>query len=142
MIGVRGEPCRSCPYRRDVPSGIWAHSEYDKLRDYDAPTAEQPWRPFGCHVSPDHFCHGWVAVHQSRGPAPGGHPGSHPFDLLALRVWQSVHGPVTWRESSVEFFASAAEAADHGQRDIEHPSDEAVDRVAELLRKYPRLEGS
>lgn len=139
MSGVRGEPCRSCPYRRDVPSGLWAHSEYEKLRDYDAPTAEQPWAVFGCHVSPDHLCHGWVAVHQNRGPAPGMTEG-HPYDLLALRVWAIEHGPVVLRESSVAFFASGNEAADHGQRDIEDPSPEALARAAQLLAKYPRLE--
>ncbi|WP_336794377.1 DUF6283 family protein [Gordonia malaquae] len=42
-------PCESCPYRRDVPSGVWAESEYEKLRAYDAPTGEQPVRLFLCH---------------------------------------------------------------------------------------------
>ena len=30
---VRSQPCSSCPYRKDVPSGVWAHHEYEKLRD-------------------------------------------------------------------------------------------------------------
>lgn len=25
--------CESCPYRRDVPSGIWDRSEYAKLTE-------------------------------------------------------------------------------------------------------------
>ena len=36
-------PCGSCPYRQDVPSGVWAASEYEKLPAYDAPeTFMQP----------------------------------------------------------------------------------------------------
>ena len=35
-------PCGSCPYRKDVPSGVWAVSEYLKLVEYDRPTGEQP----------------------------------------------------------------------------------------------------
>lgn len=42
-------PCASCPYRRDVPSGVWAPEEYEKLRRYDAPTMEQPPQVFLCH---------------------------------------------------------------------------------------------
>ena len=42
-------PCDSCPYRQDVPSGIWAASEYAKLPAYDAPTCAQSARLFLCH---------------------------------------------------------------------------------------------
>jgi hypothetical protein len=31
-------PCPSCPYRKDVPSGVWAPEEYDKLPAYDNDT--------------------------------------------------------------------------------------------------------
>jgi hypothetical protein len=31
LIGPRRRPCSSCPYRRDVPSGLWSAEEYDKL---------------------------------------------------------------------------------------------------------------
>lgn len=134
MSGVRGEPCRSCPYRRDVPSGLWAFEEYEKLRGYDLPTPDQPMAVFCCHVSPDHLCHGWVAVHQNRTVGE-----AHPFDLLALRLYESMHGPVELPESSVELFASGNEAADYGQCDIEDPSPEARARTAQLIRKYPRL---
>lgn len=27
----RTEPCETCPYRRDVPSGVWSADEYRKL---------------------------------------------------------------------------------------------------------------
>lgn len=42
-------PCGSCPYRRDVPSGIWSEEEYDKLPQYDLPTGDQPPNVFLCH---------------------------------------------------------------------------------------------
>jgi hypothetical protein len=42
-------PCGSCPYRRDVPSGVWDAAEYEKLPRYDGPMADQPARLFLCH---------------------------------------------------------------------------------------------
>lgn len=68
---VRGpapRPCQSCPYRRDVPSGVWAASEYAKLAAYDRDTAAQPAEMFLCHQnSPDaaqsRLCAGWAACH-------------------------------------------------------------------------------
>ena len=56
-------PCGSCPYRRDVPSGVWDESEYHKLPEFDKPTAEQPPRVFMCHQDNDRLCAGWVACH-------------------------------------------------------------------------------
>lgn len=35
------KPCASCPYRRDVPEGVWHPEEYSKLRAYDGSTGEQ-----------------------------------------------------------------------------------------------------
>jgi hypothetical protein len=126
MSEVRSQPCSSCPYRRDVPSGVWAESEYEKLRDYDAPTGEQPLATFHCHATPEHLCHGWVAVHMHRG---------HANELLALRMW-----PVTTIPPiSPDLFGSGNEAADHGEADIATPSDEAEVVVDRLIRKYPRL---
>ena len=123
---VRSNPCSACPYRRDVPSGVWAAHEYDKLRDYDAPTAQQPFEAFACHATPEHLCHGWAAVHTSRG---------NEYDLIALRLLGSPDIPV----SDIPLFASGNEAADHGQADIETPSTEAVQTVERLTRKYSRL---
>lgn len=125
MTEVRREPCASCPYRQDVPSGVWAFHEYEKLRDYDLPTADQPLAVFACHATPDHHCHGWAVCHTSRG---------HEFDLLALRVWPAAVPP-----AAVPLFESGNDAADHGQRDIEDTSPEADVVVERLLRKYPRL---
>jgi hypothetical protein len=124
MSRVRPQPCPQCPYRCDVPSGVWAHHEYEKLRAYDAETFDQPAAAFSCHAKPELLCHGWAVVHTRRG---------HAHDLLALRL-QAADIP----EPAVPLFASGNEAADHGQRDIEAPSLEAREAV-DTLRRYPRI---
>lgn len=140
MSAIRSMPCRACPYRRDVPSGLWAEHEYDKLSDYDKPTAEQPMAVFACHATPETYCHGWAVVHMNRGGDPGD-PHGHPYDLLALRLsmitgrWDGV-----MPDESVPLFASGAEAAAHGKAEIDSPSPEAKAAVARLIRRYPRLE--
>lgn len=127
--GVRSEACSSCPYRRDVASGVWSEAEYDKLREYDAPTGEQPLAWFACHATPDHICHGWAVVHSNRG---------HEFELLALRVRGADMSRVP-TEASTPLFDSGTDAADHGQADLDDPSPEARATVERLTRKYPRL---
>jgi Family of unknown function (DUF6283) len=124
---VRSNPCSACPYRCDVPSGVWEHHEYEKLREYDNITPDQPFAPFMCHATPEHLCSGWAVVHTSRG---------HEFDLLALRMIGYPDIPVP----TVALFPSGNEAADHGQAEIEAPSTEALEAVDRLLRKYPRLQ--
>lgn len=132
MSEIRSMPCTACPYRRDVPSGLWAEHEYDKLVDYDAPTADQPMAVFACHATPEHLCHGWAVVHMNRG---------HDHELLALRIrasrgdWRTQGIP----EAGVPLFDSGAAAAEHGKRDITTPSPEAVEAVERLARKHPRL---
>jgi hypothetical protein len=127
MSTIRSQPCSACPYRQDCPSGLWAEHEYEKLREYDAITPDQPMAAFHCHATPEALCYGWAVVHTSRG---------NEYDLLALRIWQP-DGPIPG--PGVPLFGSGNEAADHGQQDIEQPSDEAKETVARLMRKYPRL---
>ena len=127
MSEVRREHCLSCPYRRDVPSGVWAFSEYERLRPYDEETMNQPFGPFMCHATPQALCHGWAVVHTSRG---------NRYDLIALRLLGSPEIPA----GHVELFASGNEAADHGQAEIETPSPKAVKTVDRLMRKYDRLQ--
>lgn len=119
----RAQPCKSCPFRRDVPSGIWAASEYDKLPAYDRDTAYQPAAPFMCHQADGHLCSGWVAHND-------------PYELLALRLGVA-HGTVDASAlgytTDVPLFASGAEAAEHGRRDIDDPGEEARDMVAHLM---------
>jgi hypothetical protein len=123
MPVVRTRPCNTCPYRCDVPSGVWAADEYERLRPYDNETWGQPLRAFFCHTTPKEYCHWLVVVHINRG---------HEYDLLALRLHPPdgpIPGPV------VELFASANEAADHGLTEIDWPSDEASLAIERLVRK-------
>lgn len=131
MTKIRSEPCSACPYRRDVPSGVWAAHEYDKLREYDEPTGSQPFAAFACHATPDHLCNGWAVVHSNRG---------HEYELLALRMEAGAMGALAAIPTPrTELFASGNEAADWGQRDVENPSVESRLAVERLTRKYPRL---
>jgi hypothetical protein len=127
MSAVRPNPCSACPYRRDVPSGVWAYHEYEKLRGYDAPTGEQPMASFFCHSHEDELCSGWVNVHEQRG---------NDRALLALRIWPP---DAPWTPTDVPLFDSGNEAADHGQRDIRNPDADACRTQARLLKAYPRL---
>ena len=128
MSEIRSQPCRACPYRQDVPSGVWSAAEYDKLPPYDAITPEQPFETFACHATPEHYCHGWAVVHTNRG---------REHDLIALRVFAP---GISIPAASVPLFDSGQEACDHGKRDIEHPSDEAIEVANLLYTKYERLQ--
>ena len=131
-------PCASCPYRTDVPSGIWSEEEYAKLPLYDGPTVAQPPRLFLCHQhdrSDDRarVCGGWA----------GCHDGDH---LLALRV--AAHsGSITPETaqairdyvSPVPLFASGAEAAAHGVREIRSPGPDARRAIEKIRRNRADL---
>lgn len=127
MVSVRSMPCEACPYRRDVASGVWAAHEYEKLREYDEGTSQQPMASFACHATPDHHCHGWAVVHSNRG---------HEYELLALRIWAPDGGIP---EPGVPLFSSGNEAANHGQADVDTPAPDAVSTIQRLLRKHDRL---
>lgn len=119
----RKTPCASCPYRRGVPSGVWRVAEYDKLREYDRPTPEQPLAPFRCHQGAEELCSGWV-----------GH--RDPEELLAIRygVARGHISPSTFTYTTeVELFAGGDEAAAHGTRDIQSPSEEAVAAMRKII---------
>jgi Family of unknown function (DUF6283) len=126
---VRAKPCSSCPYRRDVPSGVWDYDEYEKLRPYDAETPQQPFNGFSCHATPEYYCNGWALCHTSRG---------HTYDLIALRFDPETAGGEL-PEPHVPLFGSAAEAADHGQRECAAPGDGAVAAIEKLTRQHARL---
>lgn len=119
-------PCGSCPYRRDVPSGIWARSEYDKLPAYDGPTWAQHHGVFMCHQNDGRLCGGWLACHD-------------PQELLALRIADRVNNNVDPAvfdyTTDVPVFASGAEARAHGIKGIRRPGKRARKMVAGLLRK-------
>ncbi|OKH76098.1 hypothetical protein EB73_03400 [Mycobacterium sp. SWH-M3] len=135
---VRGpsrQPCGSCPYRRDVASGIWAASEYAKLTAYDADTPFQPPNLFLCHqtAAEDHrarLCAGWVGCH---GP-----------DLLALRL-AATTGQLATTDvraafdytTTVPLFESGAAAATHGTRDIPTPGPRAQRAITKIAARRP-----
>jgi hypothetical protein len=96
-----------------------------KLVPYDAETPFQPREGFQCHQTElesdrARLCAGWVAVHGNS---------------LALRLEVSrgdVDGSVMGYTTPVPLFKSGTEAAQHGMRDIENPSEEACALVAKI----------
>ena len=120
-------PCGSCPYRKDVPSGVWAEEEYDKLPPYDNDTPEQPFGLFFCHQQDGHLCAGWVGCHDmDHNLAIRLHAGNmSDEDLEALATY----------ESPVPLFESGAQACEHGKRDIDHPDDKTRRTITRLTRK-------
>lgn len=133
-IGPRPLPCASCPYRLDVPSGVWDAAEYDKLPDYDGSTGEQAmagaFGVFMCHSTPGMVCAGWAGCHDME-------------ENLALRLAAAVDPAVDIEavrayECPVPLFASGAEAAGHGKRDIEEPSSRARAKVLDIVKVRAR----
>jgi hypothetical protein len=127
-------PCGSCPYRCDVPSGVWDSSEYEKLPAYDAETALQPAAMFYCHQQDGRLCAGYVAVHDM----------DH---SLALRL-AAITGQLSPEEvlavcaysTDVPLHPSGAAAAQHGLADVESPSEEACRVVAKVERVQQQRE--
>lgn len=128
---VRGpapRPCESCPYRRDVPSGVWEAAEYDKLPAYDSDTALQPTGLFLCHQQNGRVCAGWV--------------GCHGDDLLGLRL-AAATGAMSRADlaaaldyrSPVALFATGAKAAEHGKAEIRTPRAGARRVIAKVSRQ-------
>ena len=112
-IAINRSPCQSCPYRQDVPSGIWEAAEYDKIIPYDNPTWAQPPKVFLCHQADGCLCRGWLDTHGDQ--------------LLGLRLACS--------KGEVDPEASAAEAAEHGRKSIKRPGRKAREMVAKIERK-------
>lgn len=126
-------PCASCPYRQDVPSGVWAASDYAKLPTYDGPTYSQPGLLFLCHQhdrdsDSARVCGGWAGCHDMT-------------ESLALRI-ASASREMTAEDveatadyaSPVPLFATGAEAAAHGMRDIDNPGPEACAAIDKISR--------
>lgn len=121
----RPKPCASCPYRKNVPSGVWDETEYAKLPEYDKEMWEQPPNAFGCHQADGSICAGWLGYHD-------------PLDLLAVRLGISagrLDPSCAEYTTDVPLFASGAEAAEHGLRDIEYPSERAEDTIRKIVTK-------
>jgi hypothetical protein len=122
-----------------VPSGIWDATEYEKLARYDADTLSQPPGLFLCHLTnrqnKERICAGWASCHDGD-------------ELLALRlaVIEGRISPETARitrdyRSPVPLFASGAEAAAHGMRDIEQPGNDALRAITKIQRVRNHISG-
>jgi len=126
-ITVAKAPCKSCPYRRDVPSGVWSADAYSKLPEYDGGIGGQvsagATRAFMCHQQDGKLCAGWVGCHGAS-------------ELLALRLQAALVAPSVWTyKSPVPLFKSGAAAAAHGMRAIARPGVRARRTIQQLMRK-------
>lgn len=124
-------PCGSCPYRLDVPSGIWAAEEYDKLPRYDGPLWTQPPAAFFCHQQDGRLCAGWVGCHDMDDSF-----GLRMAELNGLVSEEAATAALNY-ETSVPLFSSGAEAAAHGRAEIEQPSVKARTVVEKLRSRRP-----
>lgn len=130
--GPARNPCGSCPYRKDTPSGVWATEEYDKLPGYDRPTAEQPVGAFFCHQQNGRLCAGWVGCHDMD-------------ESLGLRMAVSVGmlgeadvSAALDYESPIELHESGAAACAYGKTEIPDPDTKARRTIAKLERRAER----
>jgi hypothetical protein len=126
-VGPSKAPCGSCPYRKDVPSGVWAREEYEKLKTYDGEPFEQVLKGgislFMCHQNDGTLCAGWVGCHNKT-------------QSMALRLHSQEVTPETFSyESPVPLFSSGTEAAEHGMAEIDNPSPKAKATVDKLVHK-------
>jgi hypothetical protein len=125
-------PCKSCPYRRDVPSGVWAESEYKKLPAYDREIHYQPPTAFFCHQQNGKLCAGWCGTHDMDESL-----GLHIAVRVGLIKPDDYEAALDY-VSPVPLFSSGAEAAEHGLRDLEAPSDKACRTIDRLTVKANR----
>lgn len=135
MTAVKGpaaRPCESCPYRTDVPSGVWAASEYAKLPLYDLPTPLQPTALFLCHQNNGRVCAGWCGAHDGEQllalRAAGSRDDMAGDDVLAAMAYIS----------PVPVFPSGADAARHGTAEIDNPGPAARRLVEKIVRGWAR----
>lgn len=131
-------PCASCPYRRDVPSGVWHPEEYAKLPAYDRDTPSQPTQVFLCHQQDatsdrKRVCAGWAGCHDGR------HLLSLRFAVMTGNMTpEAVDATLDYR-SPVRLFRSGAEAARHGLAEVERPGDKAVETMGKIARRRSDL---
>jgi hypothetical protein len=126
-------PCATCPYREDVPSGVWSEKEYAKLPAFDEPTWAQPGRLFLCHQHDRdddraRVCAGWAGCHdmdENLGLRLAVASGE-----VTIETWQAV----VEYASPVPLFATGAEAAEHGMREIEDPGPAARAAIDKIHR--------
>lgn len=120
----RVSPCASCPYRKNVPSGLWNPTEYAKLPGYDLDTASQSPAAFMCHQGDGAVCAGWLGY-------------ADPGELLAVRIGVA-RGTLDVScfeyTTDVPLFPSGADAAAHGLREVDAPGEAASVAIDKLIR--------
>lgn len=122
-------PCASCPYRVDVPSGVWDAEEYAKLPPYDEDTPFQPMGVFLCHQVNGRACAGWAGCHDME-------------NSLAVRLAEG-NGLLTPDDADeligyttdVPLFTTGREAADHGLARVTNPTVDAVRTMDKITRR-------
>jgi len=131
---VAKAPCKSCPYRQDVPSGVWDATEYDKLPAYDGEILHQLLSGgealFYCHQQDGRLCAGWVGCHIAQ------HNG-HVFAIRLMRGSLDTR-PIEEYATPVPLFESGMEAALHGLSGVDHPTATARKAIDKLARKAAR----
>lgn len=122
-------PCGSCPYRKDVPSGVWEEEEYIKLPEYDKDTGSQPPNVFMCHQQDGRICAGWAGCHDME-------------NNLGLRfaAWSQSLTPDEVQEvinysTTTPLWESGEKAYEHGVAEVEEPGDKAQKIIQKLERK-------
>ena len=118
-----GNPCGSCPYRRDAPVGLWHREEYAILTHYDAETWKQPSKLFLCHQENDRICSGWA------GCLPMEHNLGARAALMTGHLTGEQYEELLSYSTGVDLFDSGRQAVEHGLGG--DPSPETI----ELRRK-------
>lgn len=119
-------PCTSCPYRADHPSGVWHPDEYAKLARYDD-TTDPELAVFHCHqenrTGRPTVCTGWLHVHA---------------DSIAVRlavITGRLPADALDHQCPIAFHPSGKAAAEHGLADAAQPGPEARQMQAMLQRR-------
>lgn len=116
-------PCSTCPYRRDVPSGIWDREEYEKLPQWDHEMAFAG--TFLCHTDPAAICRGWMEVHER----------NMSVRLAMFRVeWTEANRKPT----KIPLYRSGLAAMRAGLRALARPSGDAKKAITSILERRER----
>lgn len=125
---VDKNPCTSCPYRRDCPSGVWSAEDYFKLVKYDR---NEEFAVFLCHqtelAGEEIVCRGWLTVQ---------------IDSVAARL-AVLRGMLTDAQRcakvTVPLYKTGLAAAEAGLRAINRPGKAAKKIINRLLGQSTRI---